>query len=181
MKNNTFLSIASGAIKDLAGLNVNSVTLSVNNFTGDTTPPEVRMFNLHIGDGTLTIEFSESVDVSNFNIANITLQNAENDSEANFTLQLSGGSISPNTTAVILTITLSMNDADEIRLQMLTTIYLAIVEGAVLDSFNNPLAGISTDMALNAEATIIDEIPPELLDFSLDLKSWSIGIGLLMK
>ena len=172
----TFLNIIATAIRDLAGQNVNGVTRQVTNFTGDDSQPRLISYNLNVGLGTLVLEFSEAVAASTLDVTQITLLNGPSLNASNVTLPLRGGSFDTNLTASVISVTLIQSDADVIRTELeffggADTTYLSISEGAVSDPSGNPLVGISSDNPLNVTEAVIDQVPPELASFSLDLDS----------
>ena len=101
----TYLSTQGQAIRDLFGNFLQSIeegqTLLTSNFTGDSTPPNLNMFSLDLNIGALVLMFDESVNITNFSPAGLTLQNARNASENDtITLTLSANGFAlPNTSA----------------------------------------------------------------------------------
>ena len=174
-ENNTFLSITSLAIRDFAGLNVNSGTSRVTNFTGDDSQPTLQGFNLDVGRGRLVLSFSEAVNTSSLDVTQIFLQSGPTANLSDHFLPLSGGDIEPNTTAAVVNVIFLQQDLDMIKEELGfggdNTTFLAISEGAVLDPTGNALIGISQDAALNVSMAIIDQVPPQLVEFMLDLNS----------
>ena len=149
-------------------------TLPVSQYTQDTTPPELIEFSLDLNLGTLWLTFSETIDVSTFNLTSITLQNAASSPETTFSLSSSSSSTVVNEPT--LNIALSMDDLNEIkRLPSLATsvinTYLSIQTGGVVDVFANDVVGISTETALLTSVVIPDTTRPILASFTLDLTS----------
>ena len=179
-ENNTYLRITPLAVTGLDGLNVNSGTRKVNNFTGDETSPTLVEFNLNLGDGTLVLKFSETVNITLLIITEITLQSASNISIAEFNLTLSGGMPSPNTTAADVTITLVQSDLDTIKenpnFGLANSTFLSITDAATYDTVGNPLIGIPQESALNVSEHTIDLIPPQVISYSLDLNSGFLNV-----
>jgi len=95
--------------------------------------------------------------------------------------QLQFRALQPNTTAAIVNVILLQEDLDAIKQESNfgnpDSTFLAIPSGAVFDPFGNPLIGIPQDDPLNVSMAIIDQTPPELLEFSLDLDSGTIELS----
>lgn len=66
--------ITAELIADLAGLNVVPTIAKVTTFVEDTTRPELRGFNLNVNDSTLTLSFSEAIELGSLNIIEILLR-----------------------------------------------------------------------------------------------------------
>jgi len=78
--NNTFISLMPGAVADLALLAnpILDVIQIADEFYPDLVQPEIVSFNANINDSTLTLVFSEVVDVSSLDPTAVRLQNDSN-------------------------------------------------------------------------------------------------------
>ena len=74
---NTYLSLTSSALADMSGNQVvaisNTTARMVQNYTHDTTSPQLQSFDLDMNMGVLTLYFDETVRVSTINTTFITL------------------------------------------------------------------------------------------------------------
>ena len=75
--NNSFLSFSARFVSDMSGNSVvpipNSAAQVVRRFTPDTTDPELESFSLNLASGVLSLTFSETVNVSSFDITQLIL------------------------------------------------------------------------------------------------------------
>lgn len=90
----TYLSIESNFIQDMNRNNVTALLrdglLPINNFTNDTTRPQIVTFDLDMNEGILAIYFLETVDILSVNYSCITLLA---DFDGNVAYSLTGGSL----------------------------------------------------------------------------------------
>ena len=56
---------------------VNGFALQVANYTPDTTSPELESYDLSLDEGSITLMFSETVDVATLDVTSVTLLNAQ--------------------------------------------------------------------------------------------------------
>jgi hypothetical protein len=75
----TFLTIAAGAIQDMASLNIaavpDSAAFDVTGYTVDGKKPTLDEFEIDLSAGTIKLKFSETVDVSTLKANQFTIQN----------------------------------------------------------------------------------------------------------
>ena len=174
----TWLLLENGTIHDMNDLPVvaimNPFAIMVMNYTADTTEPELDFFVLDLDNETLTITFSETVDVYMFNVTAITLQDTQNGTNVlnHFTLTENSQVTSP--TMSIITIILGLQDLNRIKqiLELATTVndtYISIESYLVRDVFGNPIIAIDPSNATMADNVIVDQTSPVLWAFNLDL------------
>ena len=180
--NNTYLSITSDAILDMAGNPVvpilQSDALHGRIFTPDEIRPELEDFSLDMNIGVLQLTFSETVNALTFNISTITLQSTRNTSES-YTLKeglLPDLSYSNSSDSTILTVYLGIEDMNALKkiYNLVTTennTFLSITENGVEDMTGLSLVPISFDEALPVTTYIEDSTSPVLLSLSLNLSS----------
>ena len=107
----------------------------MNQFTPDTTDPELENFDLNLNSGVLTLYFSETVNVQSLDVRHIAIQSANDTSDVSVSLRDSR-SLSQN--LPIIDITLSDNDLNNIKADSMlavsnTTTYLTIIPLAIQD------------------------------------------------
>ena len=185
LASNSNLTISSEAVRDTNGNNLTAIDIAaplelpMNQYTPDTTQPELRNFMLDMNTGQLFLLFTEVVNGSSFNPTGITLQN-----EPSFpTLQhtLTGGTWDPQFQNNI-TLNLTIEDLNEIkRLIGLAdrneTTYISLTSATVRDMVSNyvsnPIMEIPPFDAkpVRSLGYTFDIISPQLVGFSLNLTS----------
>ena len=155
--------------------------LQVLNFTEDTTDPFLERFSLDlnvevsgIDRGTITLVFSEAINVTSLDLRELTLQNTQNGSESSEVYRLTGGDLNPAVTGVTIVVTLTKYDTDNLKeLTFLgTTVndtFISFPDTLIADMNNNPIIPIDQFNATMAAGLTADIIPPEIIKFSLDL------------
>ena len=174
-ENNTFLILETFAVTDMSGNMVVNISaespLRVQTYVKDISSPSLEYFDLDMNNLTLTLEFSESVNVSSINYSAITIIESDSPYLLSYTL-ISGDTESPNGPRVVIEIL--KEDEDNLkRIDGLATnennTYLIISSDLVVDMDGNPILNITADMPLVVRTFIEDATPPVLLYFDLDL------------
>ncbi|KAL5489586.1 hypothetical protein EMCRGX_G018696 [Ephydatia muelleri] len=171
--NGTYITAATGLASDLNGLTMVALTvpMKASYFVPDTTPPTLQAFTFALGNGTLSLVFSEYVVTSRFVATAITLQSSAGTPSTS--LKLSGGSLLPSQSLQVLVVKLLDSDLNilkagqSIALNNDTT-YLAATSMTVVDGFNLSLVPILTSNALPASQYLPDLVPPTLANFTFD-------------
>ena len=149
----------------------------VRNYTQDDTHPILDRFQLNLTANTLTLEFSETVDVINtLYVPAITLLAGPN---ADFiglshTLGLDNATLSSDVFSHVVTIQLGILDLNELKklINLATSesnTYIAVDTRAVADMKLNPVVAISTFNPLQVTNYTEDNVRPELEVFDLDM------------
>ena len=169
-----WLTINESAILDMADQAVVMMTHMVSNYTPDTTDPRLQSFDLDLDAEVLTLSFTETVDVTRFNITSITLQDTPG---GNFSLNhysLTDSSFLVTSTYHTLEIVLGLDDLNNIK--VLTDLatdhnntFISIGSDLVADVFGNSVEEISTTMALDVSTYTADNTTVVLEEFDLDL------------
>ena len=181
----TYISLSSQIGRDIAGNPVTAIVIDeavqVLNFTEDTTDPFLERFSLDlnvevsgIDRGTITLVFSEAINVTSLDLRELTLQNTQNGSESSEVYRLTGGDLNPAVTGVTIVVTLTKYDTDNLKeLTFLgTTVndtFISFPDTLIADMNNNPIIPIDQFNATMAAGLTADIIPPEIIKFSLDL------------
>ncbi|KAL5489593.1 hypothetical protein EMCRGX_G018703 [Ephydatia muelleri] len=162
----TYLSHTSSLVKDMSGNVVTavlpSVALLASNFTPDTTPVSLVNFTIDLNQGTLTLNFNETVNYNTFVVSQFTLLSA------NASLQLAGTASPPlNTTTIV--ITLSFDALNSLKSLPLCTpgsqnCYLNFTSSAVQDMSGNGLYVPSIPVA--PAGYVPDTTPPTVVSFT---------------
>ena len=171
--NDTFLSLESSAVKDQALNNITAIpqsrALLVNNFTGDTTCPELSSVSLDLNSGILSLAFYEPVNTSTLDPTMVSIYNSIAFGE-HYTLTEATFARMLYVTNVLLT--LSDYDLDLIKANInlgRTTVdtFAYLTELAVTDSAMNFYCNDTTPFQVSN--VTFDTTPPQLLNFTLDL------------
>ena len=176
-----------------------AITVEVDSFTPDTTPPNLLWYNIDMDAGNLYVSFHETVDVDSIDLTQLTLQIDAGDEgsgadPSSHELTLSGGSArggdiqsTPGRTANEFFIDFTVEDFDEIkRLSSVNaaegglgsavpfatsaaTTYLTISSAFINDMNYNAIVSIDDGTAMMATNFTADITPPELVLFDLDM------------
>lgn len=178
-RDSTFVSATELAVRDMNNNTLVSVptenALQVTNFTSDQTDPELVSVQLDLDAETLALSFSETVNVSTFNIRGISIQSdfefvagrtevVDLTGYANITMS-NGPKVIVQFTQFDLN---RLKDRPDLGTSINNT-FITIQSQSVLDMNNNPLVEISSMAALQAEEVFDDFTPPMLLSFNIDI------------
>ena len=167
---NTFLSLSHLTVLDMAGNAIVGVphdsALQVRNFTEDTSPPQLVLYEFDLTSEEIHFVFNETVDVSSLDATQITLSG---DSNSSYTL--AGGVIASGNDSTNVTLSLTTPDLNEIKKDesLATTvmnIFISYGQAFLVDMNNNPVVPESDTIA---DMFVPDTVKPELLFFHLDL------------
>ena len=177
-----FVSVSSRALADTAGNPVIAVAdgsaRAVDSFIPDTTRPTLRSYLLNMNTGELVMTWSETVQSARLVATYITLQSVSNTSYAHESVTLRGGVVSQSH-APVVTIALTRNDLDQIRVrtQLATSVhstYLSVLDSAAHDMRDLGSEAISSAAALRASTFVTDSTKPLLTSFHADLNNGSL-------
>lgn len=172
---NTYISVSTGLVTDTNG-NINSglnSAITVSNFTADTTALTLNAFELNLTSEALTLHFDDIVNASTFSAIGITLQSGRGIQPAQFfTLDPDSGTTSNNGYTIVVHLsTNSINGLKQMR-NLCTSrqnCYMIVSSIMIRDPYgrsNIPISGID---ALSALSFTVDQIPPMLISWSLDM------------
>jgi hypothetical protein len=173
----TFMSLDALALRDLAArqiLPIDEATglLQVSGFTADTTPPVLNSFEFTAHPGTITMVFSEVVDLTTFDVESIAIHSSQGSSSTS--RLLTGGTYSPMTVGITVTVTLTPADLNAIKYDAALAINeqttnIVINSSLVNDLAGNPVTAIGVDAAQVTSDYTEDGEAPTLVLFDLDL------------
>ncbi|KAL5488650.1 hypothetical protein EMCRGX_G017626 [Ephydatia muelleri] len=182
--NSTFISLISSTIKDM---NANAIVplstiaaLQCSTYVKDTTRPSLVAYTLDMNANILWMTFSETMNVSSLNVAQITLVSSPILQPSSTTYTLTNSSIvlsSPNDPVV--PIQLSLFDSNELKkLTALATnlnnTFLLLTNLTLTDMSSNKVLAVYQPFA--ALAFSPDVTPPYLVQFLVDM---NVGVLLL--
>ena len=120
LPSNTYLSITSDAIKDMSGNFVAEVrprvAMKVSMFLMDTDNPQMTSATLDLDEGTLSLDFSESMTLANFTITDIMVVSDSTDSPS-VKYTLTDSTLSSTDISAQAIINLSGTDLNNIKLK----------------------------------------------------------------
>ena len=182
MDTNTFISIESGTVFDTnSNPSIEILPSNAMQITGhfpDITRPSLETFDLDLDNGVITLVFSESVNITTFDMTQLTLQNHQNLSTSTFTL---GGGIVSQRLSTTVDVSLTTNDLNRIKAlpdlaSSPSDTYLSITSGTVKDMNDNNVFSRSMSDALLVTGYTQDETDPQLTGFNLDYNSGILTI-----
>ena len=175
-QNNTFLTLNLMSIEDTNLNRVVPITLSVSDFTEDTTPPTLSSFDFDLDEGRLHLTFSETVQYRTLNITEITIQSEMVSSSNVSSITLNGGVLLTPRDGTYLSIQLLKRDLDTIKairplaMSQYST-FVSLTRMTIADMNDNLLVEIGTDIALMTSTFIPDTTSPRLQRFELDMNT----------
>ena len=179
----TYISVTSQLVDDMNGNPVvpvsSSIAILTANFTRDTTPPELVQFELDVDRGEIILTFSETVFGSSLDPSSITIRNSYNESTQYLTL-LPRSLQLPND--VVLTLQLTDEELNELkRMRNLGTnssnSFLSILNTTIHDMNENYIVPISRLHLLAAAEFRMDDTPPTLDAFDIDLDQGTLTLS----
>ena len=184
----TYLSLSSVTIRDMAGLPVtqrlNGLALQVNVYTNDSTRPSVRSYKLDMNTGRLSLSFLETVNVSSLVFSDIALQRAGNVSEADETsyYSLTGGSLVSSIPSTEVVIDIASNDLNAIKAYRIAdspfVTYLSLADSALTDMNDRFVLGFSSaeGRAISRAAYTPDTKSPRLSHFNISMHASELSL-----
>jgi len=180
----TYLAVLLGGILDMNANPLVSISESdpfpVEEFTADITEPELISFDLDLDTNQLFLMFSETVDITTFDLEQITFVST-NDSNATIIVHTLTGGYSTTENSTMVTLNLTLQDLNQIkRLPGLATsagtTYISTTSDLVDDMNANNITAITCASNNSCDALQVttyteDVTPPELLAFNLNLTS----------
>ena len=183
-ENNTYLTILSLAIQDMADRRVSSIfstaARQVQMFTADQTGPEITDFELDMDSGVMIITFNEFVNESSLDLTQLTLRSSRSVVNAQvYTLTNTATTLS--FTGTVATLQLSVSDLNSIKVRRQlaisnVTTFLQASSEAVLDMNGNNLMMVPPNLAEPVSVYVSDTNRPSLMSFDLDVNTQAITL-----
>ena len=182
---NTYIVFSSDLVNDTNGNPVNPVTngrgLRVSTFVADRVLPTLEGFSLDMNQGLLHLTFSETVNASSFNVAEVTLQDGQTNL-MNRTITLNPPSrdlLEEND--VVITVQLGMRDLNYIKSTEMFGLsradtWLTLTDDLVEDMSGNPVVAVENGDATQAREFIHDTTRPRLLVYHFDFIEETISL-----
>ena len=180
----TFISVTDEMVLDVFENDIipisSSNALMVSEYIKDETDPMLDYYDLDMNNKTLTLVFSETMNVSSMDITEFTLYEASNNIAGmeNYTLYTSTSATEYD---YIVTIDLSEDDFNEIKkLTNLATnkqnTHLSFTTNAIQDTDSNKVIPIEPTNAREVSMYTRDAQPPELRSFDLDMNGVTLTL-----
>ncbi|XP_062518522.1 uncharacterized protein LOC134193700 [Corticium candelabrum] len=177
-RDTTFLTLRSETIEDVAFVPVTSIVTDrgqqVVNFTADTTIPYIERFSVDLTEEVVKLRFSEMVDIKSLDATQITLQDSRNRTSNTVKFTLTGGTPTPNVSAVEFSLYFTQKDLNSIKaLTRLgtekTDSFIVVTSSTIRDMNGNPVREITSEDALQAVDHTDDFTLPEIVSYDLDM------------
>jgi hypothetical protein len=171
-KTSTFLVVDAGAFDDAAKNDITAIAktkgLIATSFDEDKIAPTLDSFELNMNAGTLTLEFSETVDAKSLVAKELTLQIVVDSSKTVATgITLSGDVASKRQTTPSTQVVVNLVDGDLHAIKLRTDLglkvdntFLFASDKAITDMNKRPVTAIDTKKALKASKVTGDGTPP---------------------
>ena len=173
----TWITVSSNTALDLSyqGNRAQTVTLQSSFVVPDEVPPVLSSFDLNFNDNTLTLVFSEPINVSSVQLPQLAVVSSRSLSpQINY--PITGGSIHSTPLAASAEVVFNLTENDiavlkgsEYIATNSSNTFLTTLNGLAEDTSGTPNTGIGSDLAVGIRAFIMDTTPPELLSFTLDM------------
>ncbi|KAL5489590.1 hypothetical protein EMCRGX_G018700 [Ephydatia muelleri] len=164
--NVSYLAVTSAAVKDMAGIQVNPTVVPIATYFKDTTNPSLVLFLLDMNTGTVTLSFTEVINISSIVYTQFTLLQSLYPNTTSFTL--TGGNLVTTSNTDYITFTILPADLNEIKRQKITSFaYISFNSTAFFDVSFNPVVPVAGRIALFTP----DTTPPAVTRFDLNLTS----------
>ncbi len=173
-RQNCYMTVSATMIRDPYGRSNMPISgidaLSALSFTVDRVSPELISWSLDMNGGVMTLSFSETVDITTFQITELTLQSSANTPVTLFTLT-SYSRLIPADAASEFVVRLSMNDINTIKVRddigtSIDTSFLALTSDAISDMSSNSIVPIISNDVLQVRNYMADSTSPSLVSFS---------------
>ncbi|XP_065888524.1 uncharacterized protein [Dysidea avara] len=182
--NDTYISFSRLLITDMTGNSVQMIpdtnATQVNEFMGDFVDPRLIGFDINLTNDSLTIYFSETVDVTTLNTTQITFQNTATNGSDTACVQLTGGD-SAFTDDPTVVVTLLNDDLNKVKqfIYLATSVndtFISITNLTISDMNGNPVVSISKNNATMATNYYGDFVRPSLERWDLDMDASTLTL-----
>ena len=148
---------------------VDGMALAISSFIEDTTGPFLVSWTLDMDMGLVSLAFDEPVDITTFQVDQLTLQD---DAGGGISYSLTGSNgLTPNDTSELFNIRLTTDDLNNIK--AITTLatsdsntFLSFGMSMISDLNLNPVFPVPASSAILVSVFFTDLTPPSLLSFS---------------
>ena len=182
METNTFISIEGGTVDDTNGNPsieiLPSNAMLITSHVEDNTRPSLDSFDLDLDNGVLTLVFNESVNITSFDMTQLTLQSDRSSPSSTYTIV---GGLPTQRLSTTIDLSLLVSDLNAIKAlpdlaSLRSNIYLSITSATIKDmNDNNVLPRPMSDALFVSEYTE-DGTGPTITGFDLNYDSGVLTI-----
>ena len=181
----TRLNVAAAALDDMNNNELTAISsaLPASAFNEDSTDPTVVSFALDMNAGTITLSFSEVMNLTSVDVTYFRLQPTQVAANAD-TIGFSAATTVPSSPAFAASVTLSIGESDLNALKSGSSLatergstYLIVAASAAFDMNNNALPAISGNSGLLATSLTPDSTAPTIRTFSLNMHTEELTIS----
>ena len=175
----SYVHLASGAVKDAFGNDIQDAVLGASEYHADVTAPVLSSFSFTLdGGGTLLLRFSEAMSIGTLRVTGLTLQDSAGPTSALHSLSGTAGA-SLNAEGTEASIFLTKTDADTIKAlgfcSAVTNCYLTMAGDTITDWVGLYAVGIAQGSGMRTSTFGQDTTPVTMEQFS----TFDLNTGIL--
>jgi len=185
-KSNTYIMMGGAFISDVYDRNAIGVTdvkaMQVNVFTPDTKPPFMKSTTLDVGKGYLTLTLSKAINVTTFQLTDLSLQPTANLSTLNVkALPIKGADVRFEADAQSCLIKLTEKDSDELKKRTdicskASNCFISYSKNVLADYSENAMIAAPRESAKAITTFLEDKVNPTLVKFGLDMDTGILNL-----
>jgi hypothetical protein len=177
METNTFISLEAGTVDDTNGNPsieiLPSSALQITGHVEDNTRPSLDSFDLDLDNGVLTLVFNESVNLTSFDMTQLTLQSDRSGPSSTYTII---GGVPTQRLSTTIDLSLLVSDLNAIKAlpglaSLRSNAYLSITSATIKDMSDNNVLPRPMSDALLVDQYTEDETGPTITGFDLNYDS----------
>jgi len=178
------LSVTTNLLTDMAGNRLKPSTATAIDYTRDATDPALTNFAVNMHTGTIQLNFDEPVRANTLLEGSLTLQGAEDTTDASVEVHPVQTVTFPDVNGPHLVLTFDKDELDAIKkLENLFSLdgvigsndsldtFISFTSALVKDMSNNPIQAVSTTLAKRVTTYTDDTVRPTLESFDLDVSA----------
>ena len=182
METNTFISLEAGTVDDTNGNPSIEIPPSnapqITSHVEDNTRPSLDSFDLDLDNGVLTLVFNESVNITSFDMTQLTLQSDRRGPSSTYTII---GGVPTQRLSTTIDLSLLVSDLNAIKAlpglaSLRSNTYLSITSATIKDMNDNNVLPQPMSDALLVDQYTEDETGPTITGFDLNYDSGVLTI-----
>ena len=182
METNTFISLEAGTVDDTNGnpsIEIPpSSALQITSHVEDNTRPSLDSFDLDLDNGVLTLIFNESVNITSFDMTQLTLQSDRSGPSSTYTII---GGVPTQRLSTTIDLSLLVSDLNAIKAlpglaSLRSNTYLSITSATIKDMNDNNVLPRPMSDSLLVDQYTEDETGPTITGFDLNYDSGVLTI-----
>ena len=182
METNTFLTMEARTVEDMNNIGIEEISPNnahqITDHLEDSMRPTLQAFDFDLNLGQLTLVFSESVNITSFDVTQITFQSSDSSPSEQFTLN--GGLVSL-TTSTTIAVTLLISDLNTLKqtlnlASVPSNTFLSLTPRTVQDMNGNMVVSVNMNSAERVREFTEDIGGPTLASFDLDYDTGVVSL-----